>query len=211
MGKAGKGSFKRAFGESFKEEFDLVVELEGYKIHGHLDCLVVKEKEVIGIELKAPKMLILREPYNEGALLVDDGRVLHNEVYLTQARIEKALLELLFPDKEVKMYLFYKALCKHKEWSKKLYVVSEVKESASPEEIKELLRRFYEDKSPRYPNECVSYCIFYKEGLCEAKEYIQHGEQKLSSNILNALKHYRALQSDLKTRRLYLRRLSGEP
>ncbi len=194
-----KSALRDLFGEGFKEEYDLIAEFDGYKLHGHLDCFVEKEDEVIGIELKAPKVLLLKEPYEEGTLLEDDGRVIHNEVYLTQARIEKALLRRLFPEKEVKVYLFYKALCRHKNWSKKLYVVSEVKEPASEEEIKELLLRFHEDKSPRYPNECTSYCVFFKEGLCEGREFKQEVQEEQAGRFIELLKYYRTLEAELKT------------
>ena len=195
-----KEALRELYGEKFKEEYDLIVQLGGYKLHGHLDCLVELEDKVIGIELKAPKTLLLKSPVEEnGVLFYDDGRVIHNEVYLKQARIEKALLELLFPDKPVEMYLFYKSLCKSGLWNRKLYVVSEVKESMPIEEIEELLRKFHEDKSPRYPNECVSYCVFYKEGLCEGKAFEGKEKEEEVKRFLDLLKHYRALQSDLKT------------
>lgn len=201
-----KESLKELYGEKFKEEFDLIDEELG--LHGHLDCLVEEEDRVIGIELKAPKFLLFREPYTgEGTLFYDDGRVIHNELYLTQARIEKALLKRLFPDKKVELYLFYKALCKSGLWNRKLYVVSEIKEEQAEEEIKKLIERFHTDKSPRYAGECENYCAFHKLGLCEGKEFkpeeIKEEEKK---EVLSLLKHYRALQSDLKSLEFVLKK-----
>lgn len=203
-----KGVLKELFGEHFQEEKDLIVEVGGYKLHGHLDCFIEKEDEVIGIELKAPKVLLIKEPYNDGVFLVDDGRVVHNEVYLKQAKIERAVLEMLYPHKRVRMYLFYKSLCKAGAWSKKLYVVSEIKESMSMEEVQELLRRFHEDKSPRYQRECEGYCVFYKEGLCEGRPVNpEEPADETKRRFYELLRYYRALQSDLKNIEVQLKKM----
>lgn len=203
-----KESLRELYGESFKDEFDLITEVGGYKLHGHLDCFVEQEDTVIGIELKAPKTLLFRQPYTGESLFYDDGRVVHNDIYLTQARIEKFLLKKLFPEKEVRVFLFYKALCKAGTWSRKLYVVSEVKDEITEEELLRLIERFYTDKSPRYANECTQYCEFYRQGLCEGKEFRE--EEKEDKELYDLVKHYRALESDLRVLEAQLkRRLRG--
>lgn len=201
-----KDTFKELFG-SVEEEKDLIYEVDGYRIHGHLDLFVENSDDVIGIELKSPKFLLLREipkDIENGLLLDDCGIVIHNPQYYTQAMIERFLLERLYPEKKVRVFLFYKALCRHRTFSQKLYVVSEVKESIKEEELRELLKKFHEDKSPRYPNECESYCVFYKEGLCEGRAYTD-GKNN-DGNALELLKEYRALQSDLKLLETHLKK-----
>lgn len=201
-----KESLRELYGEAFKEEFDLITEIGEYKLHGHLDCFVEDGNTVIGIELKAPKTLLFKEPYTDKeTIFYDDGRVVHNDIYLTQAKIEKLLLKKLFPEKEVKVYLFYKALCKSGTWSRKLYVVSEVRDEITEEELLRLVERFHTNKSPRYPNECTQYCEFYRQGLCEGKEFREE-QEVADKELYDLIKHYRALESDLRMLSAQLKR-----
>ena len=194
-----KSALRELYGESFQEEKDLIYEIDGTLIHGHLDCFIELEDEVIGIELKAPKYILLKDipQFIKDGLYEDEGLVIHNSVYLTQAKIQRFIIGRLYPHKQVRQYLFYKSLAKHKSWSQKLYVLSEVKESITEEELKELVRRFHEDKSPRYPNECTSYCVFYREGLCEGREY-RLEEEKPQESAFELLRYYRTLETELK-------------
>ncbi|MFN3263294.1 MAG: hypothetical protein ACK42C_00150 [Aquificaceae bacterium] len=199
-----KSALKELFGSAVEEEKDLIYKVGDYTLHGHLDVFVEKEDEVIGIELKAPKFLLLKAiPESDDGLLMDDGIVIHNPVYLKQAQIQRFLLERLYPHKRVRQYLFYKALCKHKNFSRKLYVVSEVRESISEEELIALVRAFHEDKSPRYVEECEKYCVFYKEGLCEGKAFKGDAYEPYA---LELLREYRTLQADLKLLESHLKK-----
>lgn len=192
-----KDAVKSLYGDGVCEEKDLIYEVGDFRLHGHLDILIQGE-EVIGIELKSPKVLLFREiPKSAGDLYEDKGIVLHNPLYLKQVRLQRLLLEKLYPDRKVKTYLFYKALCRHGNWSKKLYVVSEIKESMTEDELRELIRSFKEDRSPRYAGECENYCVFYREGLCEGKPY-EPKAQTLTPEIQVLLSAYRELNDELR-------------
>lgn len=200
-------------GGVFEEEKELVDEVEGVKVRGHLDCFVEFPKEVWGIELKSPKLLLLKKlPESfEGVFWVDEeGLVLNNPLYLLQARVQKHLLKKLYPNKEVKQFLFYKAPVKRGRYERKLYVLVPVKEDLSEEEYRELLRRFQEDKSPRYPSECSSYCEFFRRGLCEGKEF-RYEDGDLDGETRDLLREYRELQSQIKqVENLLKKRIKGE-
>jgi len=202
-----KEALEEMFGKSFEEEKVLEMEIEGLKIEGHLDTFVELEDKVVGIELKAPKWIpftrVPSEEEMEGNLLIDTERKYTkvNDLYITQARIQKFLLEKLYPEKKVEQFIFLKSMAQYKEWRKKLYIIYPVEESISEEELKEMVRKFKEDKSPRFPIECENYCEYYRQGLCSGKEFAfedkSYDEQ--SDEIKNLLKHYRELQGELKT------------
>ena len=195
-------------GGRFEEEKDLVDEVEGLKIRGHLDCFAEFRNEVWGVELKSPKAIVLKKfPEDEklisGVFLIDEEAeyVINNTLYYKQAQIQKHILKKLYPEKEVRQFLFYKAPVRRGRFEKKLYILVSVKEDISEEEYKELARRFKEDRSPRYPNECVSYCEFYRQGLCEGKEFEceDMGASFLDKETKELLREYRELQSQMKT------------
>ncbi len=203
-----KSVLQKLYNGHFIEEYELTYKHNGQKVRGHLDCVVKTPSAIVGIELKSPKMLLFREvpPKEElidGVFLIDEDNryALHNKVYETQALIQKLILSLHFPDKEVKQYLFYKALCVKGSWSKKLYVLSPVKKSITENELKELLEKFATDKSPRFPGECEVYCEFFREGLCPGKPFSYEEStqyQELPKDVVNLLKEYRALESNMK-------------
>ncbi len=204
-----KDVMREIFGDSFTEEKDLIYEVDGYVLHGHLDVFVEKEDEVIGIELKAPKFIQLRgipSNVNKGLYIDEEGLVLHNPVYLTQAMIQRLLLEKLYPHKKVRQFLFYKGLARYRSYSAKLYIVSEIKESIEEEELRGLIKAFHEDKRPRYPEECQKYCVFYQEGICDGIPY-RLEETVRHDLVFDYLKEYRRLQGELKTIEAYLKKL----
>ncbi|WP_457601584.1 hypothetical protein [Hydrogenivirga sp.] len=210
-----KKALRSIFGNRFEEEKDLVDEVEGLKIRGHLDAFIELDDKVIGIELKAPKALILKEfPSNEelidGVFLIDEeGKyVVHNPQYYLQARIQKHILEKLYPDKKVEQYLFYKAPVRRGSFERKVYVLAPVRDSISEEEYRELARRFREDPSPRYPNECSSYCEFHRAGVCEGREYKYEDTDvsRLDGETKELLREYREIQSQLKSIETLLRK-----
>ena len=191
------------FGKSFEEEKTLELVIEGVKIEGHLDTFVEQKDKVVGIELKAPKWIpLLAVPSIEGNLLLDEERKYTkvNELYITQAKVQRFLLERLYPEKKVEQYIFLKGMAECGRWRKKLYIVYPVSESITEEELREMVRRFKEDKSPRFPTECESYCEFYRQGICEGKEFAYEDgvweEQK--EEIKALIKEYRNLQGQLK-------------
>lgn len=204
-----KSSLRKVVEESggrFEEEKELACEVDGLRIRGHLDCFAEFEDEVWGIELKSPKALVLRkfpeeERLIDGVLLIDEEGeyVINNPLYYRQAQIQRYILKKLYPEKRVRQFLFYKAPAKRGRWEKKLYVLVPVKEEISEEEIREVVRRFREEKSPRYANECESYCEFFRQGLCEGKEFRFEDSSSLEEEVRELLREYRELQSQLRT------------
>ncbi len=210
-----KSALSEVFGGKFEDEKDLVDEVEGLKIRGHLDCFIELEDKVIGIELKSPKAVLLKkfpedESLIDGVFLIDEEGeyIVHNPLYYTQAKIQKHILKKMYPDKEVEQFLFYKAPVRRGRFEKKLYILAPVKEDITEEEYKELARKFKEDKSPRYPNECTSYCEFYRAGVCEGKEFSYEDKDSsgLDQETKELLREYRELQSQLKTLETLLRK-----
>ncbi len=202
-----KEALEEMFGKSFEEEKVLAMEIEGLKIEGHLDTFVEFEDRVVGIELKAPKWIPLtcvpEEEKMQGNLLIDRERKYTrvNDLYITQARIQRFLLERLYPGKKEEQFIFLKGMAECRGWRKKLYIVYPVEESISEEELKEMVRKFKEDKSPRFPTECESYCEYYRQGLCEGREFAfeDRSYEEQSVEVKNLLKQYRELQGELKT------------
>lgn len=170
-----KEVLKELFSNNFEEEKVLRYQTQGIKLEGHLDAFVEFPEKVVGIELKSPRMVFLKEfPETNDTVLYDDGKVVvMNEIYLLQAKIQKFLLEKLYPHKKVQQFIFAKTLCKKANRSKKFYIIYEVKGAISEEEFKELIRRFKEDKSPRFEKECEYYCEYFRRGICSGRH--NHG------------------------------------
>jgi len=164
-----KESLKELYGDKVMEEFDLMAKVGNQLIHGHLDALVVNDDELVGIEIKAPRKLLVKRGVTipkDKKIIYDDGSLfLHSETYLKQARIQKAILQRMFKDKKVKVFLFYKTLIGENGKTRRAFVVYEVGTPATIEEIEELVRAFHEIKEPRYDWEC-DYCEFGKRRLC---------------------------------------------
>ncbi len=201
-----KSALREIYGDAFKEELELPYECLGVKIRGHLDCVLFFEDRVVGIELKSPRELFVRD-LPEGTFLYDEeGIVKNNPHYYTQAKIQKYLLSKLYPDKEVEQYLFYKAPARKGVKVKKLYVAVPVKEDLTDEEFEEMVRKFKEEKRPRWKGECEHYCPYYKAGVCEGKD-TDYEDGYISEEAKNLLKEYRALQSELKNLEFTLKKL----
>ena len=209
-----KDALREVYGDRFEEEKELPLEIDGVRIRGHLDCFVEFPDLVVGVECKSPKVLVFKqvppeEELVDGVLLVDgeERYVVNNELYHLQARIQKFILERLYPHKKVEEYLFYKALCRKGTWARKLYVLVPVHESISEEELRGLVRRFREDPSPRFPEECEKYCEFYRAGVCGGKPFRYEDGENLPERIFELLKEYRSLQTDLKNIEVQLKKL----
>ncbi len=180
-----------------------------------MDTFVELEDRVIGIELKAPKWIPLKafipEDKLQGNLLIDENQeyVKVNDIYVLQAKIQRYLLEKMYPDKKVEEYIFLKGMAEFKRWRKKLYIVYPVYESVTEEDLKELVMKFKEAKGPRSPTECESYCEYYRRGLCEGKEF-SFGETKdlseADEEVRELLKEYRTLEGELKNIESQLKR-----
>jgi len=191
----------RAKNARFEEEKVLSGEVEGLKIEGHLDVFMETEEEVIGIEIKSPKLIILKripeeKEIEEGIFYDEKQEAMISQTYILQAKIQKYFLEREFPDKKVSQYLFLKGLCKKGSWTKKMYVVRPIRESISEEEMKRIVKEFLTNKTPRFEGECTGYCEFFRKGLCEGKEH--EGEKQADRETLELLKHYYSLKEEMK-------------
>ena len=201
-----KEALKELYKDAFKEELELPYECMGVKIRGHLDCVLFFEDRVVGIELKSPRELYLREFPEEGVFLYDEeGLVKNNPLYYLQAKVQKYLLSKIYPDKDIQQYLFYKAPARRGARVKKLYVVVPIKEDLTDEEFEELVRKFKEDRRPRWKGECEHYCPYYGV-VCEGKE-VSFSDGEVSEEVKKLLKEYRALQGELKNIELTLKKL----
>jgi hypothetical protein len=162
-----KNALQRIFGDRFKDEFELPYEAFGQKIRGHLDCVVELDDKVIGLELKAPQLILLkkmpsRECFEKNVIVDSEKRdeyLIVNPTYKMQAKIEKFLLQRLYPDKEVELYLFQFGICKYSGLVRKFYTIYEV-EAISEQDLEYLILQFLYDKKPRYKNECEYYCPY---------------------------------------------------
>ncbi len=181
-----KNALKRKYGENFKEEVELPLKIGEIKIRGHLDCVIEEKDKITGIELKAPQIILLKKLPDEATksqIIYDregeDRILLVNPVYKIQAKIEKFVLKRLYPEKDVRLYLFQFGLCKMGTFLRKYYTCYEVDE-ISEEELAYLVADFLYNKGPRYHNECEYYCAY--NYVCEEKERLQ-GKEKVALNI----------------------------
>ena len=175
--KAVKEVLKRLYGDRFEEEkvleSKLLIEGQELKIEGHLDCFIDYDDEtVVAIELKNTVMSFDNQTVGrpEGLIVVDENRnITVNYKYILQARIQKLLLEQMYPNRKVESYLFIKTNLRTKTKVSKSLLVVPVRESISPDYLLELGRKFLTDDRPRAGWEC-SYCIYREHGLCEGED-----------------------------------------
>lgn len=174
-----KSILKQLFGSKFQDEVDLIYEMKideknTVKIHTYLDCLIELDDFVIAIELKHPKVMVISDfkceekfrKSNEYIFIINDDEVIQNSKYITQAKIEKFILEkTLFKDKKVYQFLFYKTLLVGFSLTKKAYLIYEVKDSITEKELYKICDNFLNGKKPNSIFEC-SYCPFALTNYC---------------------------------------------
>lgn len=175
-----KSILKQLFGSKFMDEVDLIYEIKideknTVKIHTYLDCLIELDDFVIAIELKHPKAMVVSDfkyeekfrKSNEYIFIINDDEVIQNSKYITQAKIEKFILEkTLFKDKKVYQFLFYKTLLVGFSLTKKAYLIYEVKDSIMEKDLYNICDNFLNGKKPNSIFEC-SYCPFALTNYCD--------------------------------------------
>ena len=163
-------ALEKKFGDKVVKELELPMEFNGVKIRGHLDFAVVLDNKVIGLELKHTILermpSLKRKPPKVLFVTPDDKRVQLNPKYIKQARIERFILEKLYPDKEIEHYLFVKTTVQGAYGFYKTYIVCPIKESISEEELTELTEHFKTKDYPKDPSLC-DYCHFKHINLCK--------------------------------------------
>jgi len=202
--KAVKEVLKRLYGDRFEEEKvlkkNLQIDGQELKIEGHLDCFIDYDDEtVVAIELKNTVMSFDNQTVGrpEGLIIVDDDRnVSVNYKYILQARIQKSILEEMYPDKKVESYLFIKSSVRTKTKVGKSLIVYPVKDSISEDYLIEIGRQFLTDERPRAGWEC-SYCIYKEHGLCDGhEEHNDFLEQDNGEQIRELLERLSDLESE---------------
>jgi len=200
-----KEVLRKIFGNRFEEEkvlsHDFTVDGEPFSIDGHLDCFIqYNSNKIVGLELKhtvlsfdnetsgRPEELIILQP--------NSRRISINYKYILQAKIQKALLEWQYPDKEIEHYLVIKTTLRTRYKMGKSIVVLPTIESISREELEEIIRMFRNDPRPRANWEC-QYCIYRQHGLCNGSESanttLEHENAEL---IMELLDRYSKIQTE---------------
>lgn len=163
-------ALQKKFGDRLIKELELPIEFNGVRIRGHLDFAVELDNKVIGLELKHTILermpSLKRKPPKVLYVTPDDKRIQLNPKYIKQARIERFILERLYPDKEIEHYLFVKTTVQGAYGFYKTYIVCPIKESISEEELKELTEHFKTKDYPKDPLLC-DYCYFKSINLCK--------------------------------------------
>lgn len=214
--KAVKTVLARKFGDRFEEEKVLPYERGDFLIDGHLDCCIHYDDEtVVGLELKHTVLMFDNESLErpEPLIVLQPGsrNIRVNYKYALQARIQKTLLQKMYPDKNVEMYLFIKTSLRTRRRMGKTLIAVPVTKGITEEELDELIRLFREDRRPRAGWEC-KYCIYKSHGLCEGCDdfreivTVDNGEE-----ILNLLERRRELLAELKMIEDQLKSLISEP
>ena len=164
-----KMAAKRKYKEYTVEEMELPYQFPDIplKIRGHLDLVIFKKEtnQILGIELKAPQIVLLKKlpPNLQQEFIYDSEKeenyIIPNPIYKIQAKIEKFILQQMYPESNVRVILLQNSLCKFGTFTKKFYTIYEV-ESIQETELKHLAMEFLYNKNPRFKNECEYYCSY---------------------------------------------------
>lgn len=210
------------YGSKFTPEkllsYDLEVDGEVFKIDGHLDCFIELEDRVIGIEVKNTTLTFDNKTTGKPSQLVilppnDRSSININYRYYLQAKIQRHLLEKLYPDKRVETYLLVKTQLRTKYRLGKTTIVLPVTESITEEELINLCRLFKTERKPRAPWEC-SLCIYKEKGYCTGHKETATARELVedrSEQVEELLCRRKELLSELKQVEEQLKKLiSGE-
>jgi len=134
----------------------------------------------------APDSIIVLESVN------DLKRININFKYILQARIQKYLLEKLYPDKKVEQYLVLKTNLRTKFKLGKSIIVFPIEQSLSDEEFLQLVENFLTNLKPKAEWEC-KICPYNTELKCcsyatqnaslKEEEYLQFKLQEMIQEI----------------------------
>ena len=180
-----KLALAKRFGDRFTPEkelpFDLDVDGEVFRIDGHLDCFIELEDRVIGIEVKhtnlnfdneltgRPPQVIVLDPN-------DRSRINVNYRYFQQVKIQRYLLQKLYPDKKIETYLLIKTQLRTKYKLGKTTIILPVTEKITEEGLKNLCRLFKLEKKPRAGWEC-KLCVYKEKGYCSGHKEVAEVEE----------------------------------
>lgn len=174
-----KALFLKMFGrEKIEFEKDLIYPVESIKIHGHLDVFVnLSENEKVGVEIKNTVLQFDNKTFKEPEPLIvlsernkeDLKRININPKYLLQAKIQKFILERLYPDSNIRQFLLIKTNLKTKWKFGKSLILFEVVNPIEEDRLKRIVKRFLEVEKPRAVWEC-KICPYKLYGHCDGFE-----------------------------------------
>jgi len=197
-----KSALKELFPDNFKDEFVLDYTIDDIKLEGHLDILLIFDRYVIGLELKAPRYLLLKRPITDkdiidGTLVYGNNLVYMTDTYITQSKIQHYLLKKKFPDKTVYTYIFAKTLLVYSTNMRKFYVVYDTNDTVlSDEEFKNIVESYKNNQGPTFAFECLS-CRLFELGVCSGKQYEPQKQElkDLDEQTLKLIEEYNQLET----------------
>ena len=214
-----KLSLAKKFGEKFEAEktlpLDIQVDGEVFKIDGHLDCFVDYDEDVVvGIEVKHTNLNFDNELTGKPPQVIvldpnDRRRINVNYRYFLQTKIQRFILQNLYPDKNVETYLLVKTQLRTRYRLGKTTIILPVTESVTEEELKNLCRLFMTDKRPRAGWEC-KLCVYREKGYCTGHDEVSEVEELTEDNtelIYSLLERRKELLQELKSVEEQLKKL----
>jgi len=214
-----KLALAKRFGEKFEAEktlpFDLEVEGKEFKIDGHLDCFVTYDDDtVVGIEVKHTNLSFDNELTGKPPQVIvldsnDRRRININYRYFLQAKIQRFILQKLYPDKRIETYLLVKTQLRTKYRLGKTTIILPVTESVTEEELKNLCKLFLTEKKPRAGWEC-KLCTYKEKGYCSGHKEVKEVEELVEDNtelIYSLLERRKELLAEIKSIEEQLRKL----
>ena len=190
---------------------------QGLKVEGHADIVIYGKNKVVCIECKATKFAYHSLPFNsvkDDEILIWQPKLIEcinfSDGYIEQSKIQKLLLQKMYPGMEVEHYILEKTMMKFAPIGlKKIYILRKTEENMSTDELEALITKYKTDKDPRYTWEC-SYCGFFKEGVCPGKEIVEKITNidllALSPVVQAALQKYSIQYGELKDTEDFLKR-----
>jgi len=199
-----KIALKKLYGDKFIPEQTLSYDLELsdgslFLIDGHLDCFLELEGKVVGIELKHTNLTINSNLIDrpEQVIAVRERELRNYSIpykYVLQSRIQKFLLEELYPEKEVEHYLVVKTQLKTKNKLGKTTIIVQIENSIAKEELVRIAEEFKNNPAPRAGWEC-SYCSYKTHGYCNGAEV--KGVAELEQDTTNKVAELLARRKEL--------------
>jgi len=191
------------------------------KIDGHLDIFVDLREEhntVIGLELKSTVLQFDNKLFERPPEILfldpdDIFRININHKYILQARIQRYILEKLYPDTYIETYLFIKTQLKTRFKIGKTYLVLPITKSISEKHFRTICEQFLFNVQPRFTYECKN-CIYKEHGFCEGIKIDKdnpHFKLDQRAKIIELLDEYTKLKEQLNHIEEQLKQLLWEP
>jgi len=147
---------------------------EKFKINGHLDIFIdlrEEQNKIIGLELKDTILHFdnfeFGDPPPFKFINPNEGYKFNiSSKYILQAKIQRKILEYMYPGVDIETYLIIKTNLRTKSKLRKSILIYPITESISDEQLKEIVKYFVENEKPRLVYEC-KLCPYKQEGYCK--------------------------------------------